>query len=493
MHHPARVAWLLLCAAASLACTNRPTAPPPITPMARAVGRGLAAKPATVDAGRGVPDAGGVTQPCRAGTAEHREAEAALERLDQRIDALAPEGDPKPLSDELDALLDSRCFALSHASDALEFDSGLSLRTWWTAGGKDWVSQYLALDRHHTRATGGANTETWVFVSPTPRRTLTRESAPTSPLASLLCPVRDDACGRDTRGWLTRAQTFYELHETEKRTPLRRTSWNTLSSDDPRTECHERALADQEPFSAFQACMLEHTERPRALPLGRFRAPKDGWLVLRGRRRGDSSSCDELRAYDLATGTAYVAGTCRPRIVVRERSVDGTIKTLSNPTSQNDVGRLPLENLREAALMTFLAPHTQSDVIENGFGWVLPDDIVPQATYGRTAGEVVSRSSSVRQTTIAWSWIKSGHVVVSGTLVWPNDYNDASQDHAVRLVAIAEAGFEPLKPSECAAAAPPSPLPLPSGQHASEIEANPDNASRLETLRRRACAGGRGR
>jgi hypothetical protein len=73
--------------------------------------------------------------------------------------------------------------------------------------------------------------------------------------------------------------------------------------------------------------------------------------VIHG-RRGHYDFCDEIRAYDLATGAAYLAKRC-----------DGLIRLWTGEGCDPDAGRIQTqagqvvrENLREAAWMLLLAP-----------------------------------------------------------------------------------------------------------------------------------------
>lgn len=379
-------------------------------------------------------------------------------------------------------LLATPCWALAAGeNEDVTFDSALSLKSWWDAGGSSWVSHYLTLGApgHHP------NNPNWSMVAPTPRKTLTRESAKDSPLASILCSARDASCGLETRGWLTRARQAFEAHAREKRREPR--------PSDPRAVCTERAknAPAGDGYDTWRRCLDDTAERSDALPLGRFRAPTDGWLVLRG-RRGHYALCDEVRAYDLATGSAFVSGTCGGLVLRDGGSVDGQ-KTDATRKLRSEVGRLPLENLREAALLTLLAPHVQHDVLAEGFGWALPDDLpIQSSTDGVFGGLALSGGFSSGQTIVGWAWVRSGRAVASGELVWPENYNDAASDHAVKLLQIAEAAFAP---SECVPAAPPSPLP--SGDKApgvakidGHLDSRVSGPHALDALRGRVCPPG---
>ena len=443
------------------------------------------APPAVASADAGViEDEGRVIKPCAASTPELAAADAELTRIAKEIEALAPDADPKKTAAALTAILATPCFKLADGdADPLEFDSALSLRTWWDDGGQGWIHHYLEL-APGTHPEGRA---TYSFLAPSPRKTLTRESAKGSPLAPILCPVADATCGHAARGWLERARQAYQAHALKQRGPARH--------EDARTLCAEKALADapRNRYGRWRECLKETAERYDALPLGRFRVPTEGWLVVRG-RRGHYHFCDEIRAYDLATGAAFVRGTCSGLALRPDGSVDGK-KTDAKRVERSEVGRLPLENLREAALLTLLSPHVQTGVIYGGYGWALPPEIAPETAVAFMSGIGLSGSWSTAQTTLTWTWVLSGRAVASGTLTYPHDANHAASDHAVKLLQIAEAAYEPLAPSECAPAAPPSPLPLGGkspGVSAIDGQIDPavatETSRALDPLRSRACA-----
>ena len=53
-----------------------------------------------------------------------------------------------------------------------------------------------------------------------------------------------------------------------------------------------------------------------------------------------------------------------------------------------------------------------------------------------------SGSFSSAQTRLSWSYVIDGSAVVSGTLIWPSDYNDAAKDYAVELLKGAESSLK---------------------------------------------------
>jgi len=187
-------------------------------------------------------------------------------------------------------------------------------------------------------------------------------------------------------------------------------------------------------------CLQETEDRQAALPFGHMRVPENGWWVIQG-RRGHYSFCDEIRAYHLATGTAFVVSSCSRLVLLTDGGVDGR-GTDALRKVETRVGQLPLERLREAAWMSFLAPEVQEAVVLSGTGAALPQEITPvrRTDQGMTSGALARRGSSA-QTRLSWTWSRSERHRHSGALVWPEDYNRAGYDHAVKLLQMAEADF----------------------------------------------------
>jgi len=171
-----------------------------------------------------------------------------------------------------------------------------------------------------------------------------------------------------------------------------------------------------------------------------MRAPESGWWVLEG-RRGHHSFCDEIRAYHLETGTAFVVSSCSRLVLRNDGSVDGR-GTDTLRKVQTRMGQLPLDSLREAAWMTFLAPEVQEGVVLSGTGTALPPEITPAQRSGQGMGfGAVGGSGSSAQTRLNWTWSRSQGQRHSGALIWPEDYDRAGYDHAVKLLQTAEASF----------------------------------------------------
>lgn len=373
--------------------------------------------------------------PCKEGTPESDAAQRAYRALDKKVHALGPRADPKPFEEELEKLLDHPCLELAKAdpNESLSFPNAVSARHWWTAGGADWLWSYLRVDQYRS-----------LRVVPTPRLALTVETAPKDhPLAPLLCPADESVpCATESRGWTRRANEKLELVANAHR----------RSSD--ALDCTEEAMKKPKPdrYASFRDCLELTFVKRQALPLGRFKAPSDGWLVI----DDDGGACRHLRALDLATGSTYTSDDCA-----------------KGGTPQTTVGRVPVGALREAAWMLLLARETQANVrFTDSFR--VPEKIPIQRARGETIGlgsfSCMCGSSRRR----SWSWMREKNGTlrgqVSGVITGAGD-DDATR-HAFDLIDIADAAFE----KGCAPAAAPariawsSPGPSSNGRDAAVMD-----------------------
>ncbi|MEM6996620.1 MAG: hypothetical protein AAF721_39315, partial [Myxococcota bacterium] len=175
----------------------------------------------------------------------------------------------------------------------------------------------------------------------------------------------------------------------------------------------------------------------------------EGWLVVSG-RRGNFAPCDDLSVYDLATGAAYRFRAC----AYPGTNADGTVDTRASHRVATDVvetGRVPLEPLREAAWAILSAPWVQRKVVrttslhrERPVFEIGRNDLT-----GFAIGD--ARETNYNATlSVRWTTGTAGEVF-EDRLPWPDNVEFAARDHAVRLLALAEARMEP----GCA----PAPLP----------------------------------
>lgn len=428
-----------LAAMALLACRAIPTATaPPVASVgaASAPGPDAAAGDVPRTSARSAGDAAraregedraevlddGALRPCDPDDADATTAKAAIAALGGRIATLRDDGDPRALTAELEALLATRCFAMAAGDPARRhaWDSALSLKTWWSDGGEAWLEHYVDLLR--TRA---------IVVPPSARRTLVLDGNASHALAPLLCPVAAASCGADALGWIRRADASL----------LRRAGAARAGAGRDEEACAREASA-AEPgarFPLFRACIDDLATTRDALPLGRFKAPVDGWLVVRD-TRGWSRTCETVRTYDLATGAAFVAEACA--------SAGGA------PRVKASSGRVGVAGLREAAWMLALSQVTEARVRTTSQTFEVPDDVPIErpAAFGTSVSFRCGGVSSGGARD--WSWMRSEQGAlrgrVSGHVRAPHGRGDA-EGHAMELLSIVDDGFE----EGCAPARPP--------------------------------------
>jgi hypothetical protein len=368
--------------------------------------------------------------PCRGDTPEHAEAGAKLAALRKRAKALAADDDPTPANRELTELLAHPCwsFAAFDRDGELVADSALAMKDWWERGGGMWLDHYLGLWDLGAEHRYGV-------VAPAMGKTLSAETHRDHPLASLLCPLDDAGCGRSTRGWAMRAEHAFDTFAIVKRA-------QSASSEPPesRQSCEAKAAAApaDSRYETWIQCVKTTATRVASLRLVGLKEPTKGWLVLRG-RRGHHSFCDEIRAYDLATGAAYLAQSCSGLVLRRGGSVDGQATDAARRPAIK-AGRMPLAQLREAAWMALSAEDALEPSVRSGFGLALPRDMLAKRS-GAMSFSGGGSSWSSGHTVLAWSYQDHARFVHAGKLSWPDDPNHAPRDHAVKLLQIAEEGF----------------------------------------------------
>jgi hypothetical protein len=391
-------------------------APAPLAPVAAVKGApidGSGVDPSTEEEEKSDAE---YVAPCVDGP-ERQAAYAAFDDLATRIRALDEGDDPKPLMADLGILLATECFrfAESAPNDGFELDSALALRTWWDAGGFDWVQHFLTQGEQRL-----------VMVPPSPRRTLTKTVGKKHPLASLVCADHDGSCAKDTAGWERRAERAFELR--------------ARASSNPADTCEKEALQEKgknDRFVAYRQCLDRTAPRRSAFRLGHFKAPIDGWLVLASNRR-----CGEVRAYDLVTGSAYFL-------------TDRCGRSTTIATMDVRVGRVSVTALREAAWMMLVAPTAEKDIRVESLRYDVPEaiPIVEPRSMGRSGWAHCGGCgvAGARQ----WSWMRERGGVWKGQVsgvIHPNMPCDDAEDHAAELLEIADDSFE----EGCAPKAPPN-------------------------------------
>lgn len=403
---------------------------------------------------RSAPDAPvAYIEPCQTGTPDHDKAKAALAAFEKRLFAGDP-GQPqpaspaqKPVAEDLatlnkafEQLRGMRCLAMSSESHhVFDADSVLALRTWWREGGGEWLESYLTL-------AGKAPASTYIVLPPEMPFEPELGSRSGQIPAELRC---DDTpgCGQPAGSWERRARETLSLYR------------GSSYGDDPEEDlkesrrCTAAAERAKEPerYRTWRSCIGESRTRVGyALPIGRYRPLTRGWLVVRG-RRGHYTFCDEVRAYDLATGAAYAVKDCGGLRLKDDGGVDGK-RTRDGLVSQDERGRLPVEALREAAWMLVLAPETHKRRNE-AMRVRLPAGLRPRLP-ARGSETITSSGDSVGFSTsdsiLDFSIQDQGRVIMRGTPIWPSS-SQLSERYAASLLDVAEHGLAP--------GCPPAPLP----------------------------------
>lgn len=391
------------------------------------------------------PDARSIER-CASDSPDLDAARAALTALDSAVVHAPRNGNGSSLRTQFVALLGLRCFAPAVEAALPVVRSVRSFEEWWTRSGRSWLEQYLS--PFPERNAGDPRRQ---VILPAAERTLLSQSdlPRNHPLAPLLCSVSDATCGSGTSAFLVRAeQSFAAFHVASEheheamRTPDERAmrDWhqrNTLCARDAR-----RAPARSR-YQTWYLCIQSHQQTADLFPIDRIRVPESGWIVMTG-RRGHYHFCDETRAYDLATGAAYIAKSCSGLALESDGSVNAQA---TNDAREESVvtGRLPLFALRELAWMMLLAD-TVSPNAPTGDVAILPDNIEPVLPasgelFGTLSGMFVGHSSA--QTTVQWSWIVDDRVRKTSEFTYPNSLNSAAENHIDELLAVAEAAFEP--------------------------------------------------
>jgi hypothetical protein len=207
-------------------------------------------------------------------------------------------------------------------------------------------------------------------------------------------------------------------------------------------------------LASFQECLDATAERSSAFPIGRVQKPTTGWLVVSG-RRGHYAFCDELRAFDLATGSAYRVASCSGLALVSDGAVDHRATDAARKLDR-ERGAVSLDEIREAAWMLLQLGELDKNVRTHGFGQAPPPNIPlervdGEETLGRGMGSIRWNTG---QTQLTWRVVAAARELGGGTITWPRDLNDDTEAYAAELLEVAEASFVP----GCPPAAPPAAL-----------------------------------
>ncbi|WP_375745895.1 hypothetical protein NR800_14745 [Corallococcus interemptor] len=378
--------------------------------------------------------------PCPPDSADGEAAREALSAFDARMEALPEDGEVQEARAGLQLLLSHRCFGLAREEEGREpltWDEehpvpALALRTWWRDGGKAYFMSQLELGR------SGART---VVIPPDVRDVLARETSPKHRLSALVCPVKAGGCGAETEPWRERAEKAFR--------PENRRPGTFDEKPPPPPDCMKEARRQpsRSRYKAWRMCLANSPSARNVqtvLPLGRIRAPMDGWLVIRG-RRGHHAFCDQLDAYHLATGTAYRSMSCSGLALMPDGNVDGAATNAARRSGVK-VGRVSPERLHELTWMLLMVPEVKDRVQVEAVRIPVPKGLRVEwpATDDGILGGIVGGAfgGSTAQTRLGWKWFPPGGAEpLSGAFTYPYSWAPG-EDHANVLMKEVEATLQ---------------------------------------------------
>jgi hypothetical protein len=244
----------------------------------------------------------------------------------------------------------------------------------------------------------------------------------------------------------------------------------------PAATCDGSAGYDQPP-SSFQAWLTCVSRRaPRAVhyaPELALRAPERGWLLVRG-RRGHYQYTDELHAYDLATGAAYIAR--------RQDILHGGPEAQTQVASA--VGRVPTDALRQLAFLLVSRP-ALVELRRVPYFAQLPGPFLPSVPDAPLPEIPVDlrRMPRTNQTRLDYVYL-DGRLRETGSFHWP--MTDDFDGLVIGLVGALEQNFA----AGCAPARLPSTMQLRGKPGKASPQGTADYAAlgrQLDELRGKAC------
>ncbi len=376
------------------------------------------------DVWRDLNDGGGGARVelCAAGSPELADARARFDALDAVAEGLADADPVGSFNGQASALYDHACMAVARADEPaldLKMATAIEARTYWGAGLGLWLRSYLDL---------ADGTEQTVWLLPSRPEVVTGKTRPGDPLAPWMCPAdAESPCVRAVAAWRARAERYFELWDHPGGIQI--------------VDCAPAVEngPPEEAYSRWRACEDGGLRRHAALPIGGLGPVEEGWVVVYG-RRGHYQYCDEVAAFDLLSGSHYRFAECDHRPELDGLADAGAVGQASEAVEVRARTLAP-ELLREFAWAAMSVPYVQPGVIsDTALGRDLPAGVeVSRRENLSLSGLGLSGSGSSGHTTLAWMWTRgAAEIPAHGELSWPSGLSDPAEDHAVRLLAIAE-------------------------------------------------------
>ena len=419
--------WLL--SLASLAACGQQ--PPPKAPAVAACPAPKVAPAQAAQAARAAAEKAAQLPDCTERGAEQRGHE--VEEIAAHL--AAPNADPRAIVAELRALLARGC--MRYVRPAFEFPSrptieGLRAAFAW------------GVDFSLTEAAGGLvrkRDRPVQVIPPSLMPDLTDGAA--AEVARVRCAPGDGSCAA-AQSYILRAEQAFDARYSEAQADIAN---RPEVSGEVYPEIKEKVCTDWliEPeerpttYESWVSCVTARAPTNLRFAERDLRAPAQGWLLLQG-SRGHYDVSDEIRAYDLSTGAAYV---------VSDRG--GLVPPSAQAGLASYAGRVDPAHVREVAFMLTARPALVE--VRTATTYAVPpakiprgltDDgsFTPQSDFPRSSW----RSSD--QTEISFVYSTAGERF-SGTFTWPASA-DRAETYIVDLVQIMEAGLvrgcAPAKP-----------------------------------------------
>jgi hypothetical protein len=383
------------------------------------------------------PQPAEIDRPCIEGSPEFVDVEKKLAALDGQIRTLKPDSDHRPANEALMALMRHQCLALANVDEnALHAEAAPALTEFWEAGGRQWAESVLKLDKRRE-----------LVLPPLMRKVVAKESRPDLSALSVLCSLAEAECGKETLGWSARAQAFFTSQARQvphfdapdtpsaSITPL----WETKLATEEYCKDLATAQTEARQYEEWAQCIASIPQRGPVMPLGRIKAPKSGWLVVRHSGGWVSSPCEDVRIYSLATGAAYISRSC---------AWNGIDKVLPERKLVLEPGSVAMDNVREAAWMMLQMRDVTVASRNYPVAWKVPVGVklekIRSGRFGTRQLTLICSDQSV----MYWALLSAtGEVVVSSTVRVPA-CDAPGVDYARQLLRIVESGFVEGCPTE---------------------------------------------
>jgi hypothetical protein len=373
----------------------------------------------------------GWVERCAPQSPEHTKAATALEALSGKVSKMPDTADPKTVRRAFQSLLQRGCFELARRqlTEPPPVKTALGFKTWWTQGGEQLLFLQLYPRRDKVLKGGKYRATDWAFFPSQERRVLTRETHPKHRLADLLCRQNDAQCGRLAQAWARRADRGLERlarQRERKRALVEPQGTNEWGIE----QCgvNARKIGEDRRYLWWLRCVQVFQATQSALPLGRFRPPGTGWLVLvdEGTHAG---GCVTVRAYDIKTGAAYVGEGCGPLSKPLATGSKGA-------TLRVELGTVSTDNAREALWALLLLADVKEQVKAKPQTIALPAHVKPR--WKRSSQKLgvgakgMGMGFSTHYRRWHWSWVRQGKLAASGT-IRRDGYEPDSSLYAIEL------------------------------------------------------------